>query len=147
MELTLKLGTIKCYYSVDNVNLAYNENLKIEISNKTTEDYSLQFNDKIFKFVDGIVEIPYEFITECNKLTVITPTKKLVCPQLFVKYLTDGGQQIETAEQHFEEITKMLQARVDELTKITKTISDDNKKINGEINGIKKQLVGVDYFN
>lgn len=147
MELTLKLGAIKCYYSVDTINLAYNEPLKIEISNTTATDYSLQFNEKIFKFIKGKVEVPYEFIQDRNRLTVITPTKKLTCPQLYVKYLEDGGQQIETAEQHFEEITKILQARVDELIKTTKEISDDNKKINGEIKEIKKQLVGTDYFN
>ena len=147
MEIALKLGTIKCYYSIDNVNLACNENLKIEIANKTATDYSLQFNEKIFKFINGCVEIPYEVIAENNKLTVITPTKKLVCPQLFVKYLTDGGQQVDSVEQHFDEIIKSLTFEITELKKIVKTLTDETKKINGEIVGIKKQLVGVDYFN
>ena len=147
MELTLKLGAIKCYYSINTINLAYNEPLEIEISNKTTTDYSLQFNEKIFKFVKGKVEIPNEFVQDRNRLTVITPTKKLICPQLYAKRLEDGGQQIETAEKHFEEITKMLEARINEIDKNIKTLLDNDKKINGEINGIKKQLVGVDYFN
>ena len=147
MELTLKLGSVKCYYSVDRINLALNENLKIEITNKTATDYSLQFNDKIFKFVSGVVEIPYEFISERNKLTVITPAKKMVCPQLFVDYLNDGNGTIQTAEQHFEDLYNEIKTILNNLIPLVKNNSDDMKRIKGEITEIKKQLQGTDYFN